>query len=186
MTSPTSPNRPPQPPRGWTVGTTLAVLLVPALVASVGCLGLCGGVLFLARHRIRSMVERAGIDIRDVIPEPATDWQDWMVRRELTHLYQTALESVDSDTALKEKLGEPMEAVSDTDDLFRRRDKGRLNLSGEHLEFDIQGPKGSGKVAVDSTPKQADGIQPAQIIVTLKDGSRLGVQPLHRPLPAVR
>lgn len=185
MTSPQQINRAQQPGR-WTTGQILAIILIPLATMALGCLGLCGGILFLGRARLQSAVERTGIDIRDITPEPQTDWNDWMVRRELTHFYQTALDSVMADKALGEKLGEPIETALESDDLFRRRDKGSLNPRGEHIEFDVRGPKGTGKVAVVSTPPRADGIQPDGITVTLSDGTHVNVKPIHRPLPQVR
>jgi hypothetical protein len=121
-----------------------------------------------------------------------------MVRRELTHLYQTALESVVTDKALIDKLGDPIETAIDSDELFRREGMDSLDSlgvraptgawdpQGERLRFDVQGPRGTGQVAVVSNQGGSDGLQPAKITVTLRDGSSLEVRPLQRSLPPVR
>jgi hypothetical protein len=188
QTDVTTPNQPGLPQsRPGLSGTVIAVVAGLLLAMTLACAGLCAGILFLTRTKIESALDRAGVPIPSVLTEPPpTDWNDWMVRRELTHFYQTALESVTTNRALIDKLGDPIETAIDTDELYRRQDTGGLNPSGEHIEFDLQGPKGTGKVAVVSTQRRADGIQPAKITVTLSDGSRVDVPPLYRPLPQVR
>jgi hypothetical protein len=188
MTAHNQFNPPPQQSRDVVIATVIAIAGAVLLTMALSCVGVCAGIVFLARTKIESALEQAGVPIPGVASVPPdTDWNDWMVRRELTHFYQTALESVVTDKTLLEKLGEPVETVIDTDELFRRQDKGGLNPSGEHIAFDVQGPKGVGTVAVISaTPRGDQGIQPGKITVTLSDGSLVDVPPLARPLPPVR
>jgi hypothetical protein len=90
------------------------------------------------------------------------------------------------DKTLIQKLGEPIETDITADKLFTRKEKGPLNPIAEHIEFEVRGPKGTGKVVAISKPGGPDGIQPDKIDVTLADGSIADVHPLRRPLPPVR
>jgi len=171
--------------RGATKLVIVALVLVALLTMAFGvlCIGL--SVLYIARPKVNSAIERASASIRGVVTEPEPDWNDWMVKREMTHLYQTSLESVVLDKAVSERLGNPVMASLASDDLFRREAKGEFDPNGERITFDVEGPKGVGKVAVLATPR-GDGHQPDTITVTFPDGSRTTVTPLHRPLPPVR
>jgi hypothetical protein len=157
----------------------------------------------LFRGKIQDKLE-AAIDVKAMqipglpIVDPQPDWSDWMLQRELMHLYQTSLDSVVADKTLIEHLGEPIDTSVESEDLFRRRDKGPFNYDGEQIEFDVLGPKGKGKVVVLSTTEPSanitgampgasnDGLQPKKITVTLQDGTEVNVEPLYRPLPPVR
>jgi hypothetical protein len=151
MSTPNQGKQGPQQSRGGGSGPVVAIVVALSVTMILGCLGACGGIAFLARTKIESAMAEAGVPLPAVISmPPATDWNDWMVRRELTHLYQTSLESVAADNAVVDKLGGPVETVLDAEELFRRRDNGALNRFGEHIEFDVMGPKATGKVAVES------------------------------------
>jgi hypothetical protein len=156
------------------------VILALAWMALV-CAGIVGGVLFFVPHRVAAVVEDAKGSLQGMAGAPQTDWADWNVQRELTHLYQTALESISADTALAEKLGEPIEPAIEADELFTRTTS-EFQISG--ITFDIQGPKGKGTVAVRSVTAQLHAAENIQ--VTLADGSVHEVAPLDRPIPPVR
>src|SRR3989442_606567 len=106
-----------------------AIIIGGLLTMGLVCAGLCGGVLlYFGRGHVATTLEQAGLPMPDLsLPEPPTDWEDWMVKRELTHFYQTALESVTTDKSLIEKLGEPIETDVGAETLFSRQDKGPLN-----------------------------------------------------------
>jgi Cytochrome oxidase complex assembly protein 1 len=185
MTVPGQPSPSSRHPRGVIIGILLAVGGVGLSIMVLSCVGLCAWFLFLARGKLASKLEKAGVRIPSIVSEPPpTDWNDWMVRRDLTHLYQTSLESVVADKSLAEKLGEPVAPALEADELFRRTEKGIGN--GEHIEFEVRGPKAKGTVAVESDQGGSDGFQPARIVVTLSDGSTVDVMPLRRALPPVR
>jgi len=185
---PTPNQQIPSPPRTGLSGCSIAAAIIAVLLAmALGCAGMCAGILYLGRGRVESALDQAGVSLPDIsLPEPQTDWEDWMVKRELTHFYQTVLESVTTDKTLITKLGEPIEPDIGAEKLFTRKDKGPLNQDGEHITFEVRGPKGTGQVAADSTAKGSDGIQPEKITVTLGDGSTVDVHLLRRPLPPVR
>jgi hypothetical protein len=177
-------NAPLQPKHSSSGGPTakqIVVLTVAAVVWMVLlCAGIVGGVLFIARDRVANVVEGAkGALTGNAVPQ--TDWDDWHVQRQLTHLYQTALESISADTALAEKLGEPIEPALTSDELFERTG-GVIETVG--IAFDIQGPKGTGTVTVQFVPGQLHA--PESIQVKLGDESVVEVVPLDRPLPPVR
>jgi hypothetical protein len=115
MPSPNEASPGPQQSRGVS-GAVVAIVIVSSMTMAVGCLGVCGGIAFLARTKIQSAMAEAGVPLPAVISTPPdTDWNDWMVRRELTHLYQTSLDSVSANQALIANLGGSVEMVLETD-----------------------------------------------------------------------
>jgi len=196
MTTPSQSKPQPQQTGAGAGCAMAAVLVAVALMTGLVSACMCGGViLYFYAARVQPALAQAGIPAPDIsLPEPQIDWNDWMVQRELTHFYQTALESVTTDRALIEKLGEPIDADITAEKLFTRQDQGPLNPTTEHIEFEVRGPKGVGKVLAISKPGRSDGvppgggdgIQPDKIQVTLQDGSTVEVRPLRRPLPPVR
>src|SRR5436309_5558695 len=118
----------PQTSRGG-IGCGIAAAIIAVLLTmALGCGGICAGVfLYFSHASVRTTLEQAGIPVPEIsLPEPQTDWEDWMVKRELTHFYQTALESVTTDEGLIKKLGEPIETDIGAEKLFSRNDTGPL------------------------------------------------------------
>src|SRR5687768_545873 len=125
MSVPDQANKGPQQPRSGVSAPVVAIVVVLCGTMALGWLGICAGIAFLARAKIQAAMEEAGVPLPAVVSTLSdTDWRDWMVQRELTHLYQTSLESVAVDEALIARLGGPVETLLDAEELFTRRDKG--------------------------------------------------------------
>jgi cytochrome oxidase complex assembly protein 1 len=164
------------------------VLLVALLVFAVSCLCCCGGIsagLFLVADRVQTAVR----EMPKSIPVPGVtvtpDVNDWITARTLAPVYTTALDAVTSDKNVIERLGEPIETVGDSTDLFRLKGSDDPDNPGETIEFDIKGPRGPAKVTVGTSRPSAalpgvattDELRVAKITVTLSDGSVIDVPP---------
>ena len=109
----------------------------------------------------------------------------------LARAYTKALDAVAADTKVMQRLGEPIEASSDSEKLFRRERSGTLSPIGEDekFEFDVSGPKGKavvhvtsnmarqGPMSVPASLYSPEGFEPLKITVKFADGSEMEVKP---------
>jgi Cytochrome oxidase complex assembly protein 1 len=168
MSHPSQFGPPPQQSGGG--GTSVLVIVLIVLgVLFVVCGGLCAGCVFVAR--------KASVEIGKGLEEGLKSLQ-------LAAAFAEAQEAVASNQQVIDRLGEPIEPAPAVPP-FRHEGKGKLNKSGETIQFDVKGPKGTGIVSVVAT---ADGdlFHPAKITVTFSDGSVVDVpvKPAEPPAEA--
>jgi len=176
MSTAGQPLPPPKEPRRNS-GTLLAAIVIAVLLMLLGCAGACAGVLYLAVPRARVALEAADVEIPGITVQSPVN--DWMMTRTLSQIYTTSLAAVVSNKDVIERLGEPVMADLEAEDLYRRKNTGALG-SGEEISFDITGPRGKGVVTV--TAYGAENI--AKITVAFEDGSSIDL-PLPEPLPFI-
>jgi len=171
------------------------VLLSVGITSTICCAGICGGV-FIYISRSGKTIKQVAASIQQQMPAPPATpipgWaEDWMVMEMLAKAYTKAIDAVAADKRVIERLGEPIEAASDSEKLFRRGRSGSLSPIGEDekFEFDISGPKGKAMVRVISNmPQQGpvsvpaslyspEGFQPLKITVKFEDSSEIEVTP---------
>lgn len=187
---------PPAKQSGGHSGQMLAIVLLSVgVVSSLCCLGFCGGGFLVFRSSGKS-INQVAQSIQQQMPvsisSPTPGWaEDWMVMEMLAKAYTKSLDAVAADKQVIERLGEPIEATSDSDKLFRRERSGTLSPIGEDekFEFDISGPKGTavvhvmsnmarqGPTALPASLYSPEGFQPLKITVKFEDGSAIEVKP---------
>jgi len=177
-----SPQPAPPPRRGL---SPTHWLLIGAALAWSGlvCTGICGGVLLLVGYRTGAVRGSPRMAIPPVLPAPVFDGNDWMAQRKRAELYQTALESVAGDAALKARLGDDIQPSLESEELFKRQPGDRTT---EEIEFEIVGTKGKGTVTARAARDRALGLAEVTIQVTLEDASTIDIEPLERPPVPVR
>jgi len=162
----------------------LFVALGVASVSLVCCGGICAGGLLLMTTRSTTLTNvKAAIEDQMPAPLVAPRWEeDWITMEQLTRGYTNALDAVTADKRVIARLGDPIEAASESEKLFRRERTGRMSAVDEDIEFDIKGPKGSAVVHVVCTSAQGlPGSFPwsraTKITVKFKDDSEIDVPP---------
>ena len=146
MSNPSQYGPPQQSGGGMSV---LMIVLIVLGVLVVMCAGLCGGCYLVVR--------RAGTEIGKGLEEGFKSIQ-------LAAAYSDALEIVKENEQVLDRLGEPIEPVVAMP-LYRHDGKGPLNKSGETIQFDVKGSKGTGIVSVVATADENNIFQPAKITV---------------------
>jgi hypothetical protein len=121
--------------------------------------------------------------IPPVLAAPVFDGNDWMAQRERAELYQTALESVAGDAALKDQLGDDIQPSLEAEELFERKPGDRTT---EEIEFEVVGTKGKGTITARAARDRRSRPTTMTITVTLEDGSTIDVTPVERPPVPVR
>jgi hypothetical protein len=121
--------------------------------------------------------------IPPVLAAPVFDGNDWMAQRERAELYQTALESVAGDAALKDQLGDDIQPSLEAEELFERKPSDRTT---EEIEFEVVGTKGKGTITARAARDRRSRPTTMTITVTLEDGSTIDVTPVERPPVPVR
>jgi len=150
---------PPSQQSGGGGTSVLMIVLIVLGVLVVMCAGLCGGCYLVVR--------RAGTEIGKGLEEGIKYVQ-------LTPAYVEAQQAVASHQPVIDRLGEPIEPSGDAAP-FRHEGKGALNKSGETIQFDVKGPKGTGIVSVVATAGDDAIFHPAKITVTFSDGAVVDV-----------
>jgi len=190
MSSPNKFSPPAKPPGGGSSLVIAIVLLAAGMLSTLCCAGFGAG-LFVYSHRSGKSIAQVAKSIQQQIPTPPVvtpGWaEDWMVMEMLARAYTKSLDAVAADKRVIERLGEPIEPISDSDKLFRRERKGSLSNEDESFEFDISGPKGKAVVHVISQVARGvppvsvyspEGFQPLKITVKFSDDSSIEVPPL--------
>jgi len=158
MSNPSQYGPPPQQSGGGGTSVLMIVLIVLGVLV-VMCAGLCGGCYLVAR--------KAGTAIGKGLEEGVKYVQ-------LMPAYVEAQQAVASHQPAIDRLGEPIEPAA-TASPFRHEGKGPLNKSGETIQFDVKGPKGTGIVSVVATGDENNIFHPAKITVTFSDGTVVDV-----------
>jgi hypothetical protein len=179
---------PQQPSRGG--GNVLLIVLLSVGIASMlCCAGVCGGLSFVIYRTPKALAKvKAAIEEKMPAPLVAPNWaNDWMAMEMLARAYTASLDAVAADKQVIERLGQPIEPVDESDQLFRRERKGNVTAEDETIEYEITGPKEKATVRVVSnmaarapvSPYSPQGFQPKRITVTFSDGSELELKPLN-------
>jgi hypothetical protein len=133
----------------------LVIVLIVAGLIVLACAGLCGGCLYLTRQA----VHEAGAEIGALI--------------ELSTVHEQARAAVVNDPAVKEKLGDPVEA----DELVEREGGGELKRGGETFHFEARGASDT-TAQVTCTAMDDDGVWRLTVItVQCSDGTTINVTP---------
>lgn len=159
MSAPGPYNPNPQPPRSSGGLSVLMIILIIAGVLLLLCAGICGGCVLVA--------QRTATEFGSAI--------------ELLPVQLAASEAVESDPAVIEKLGEPIEQSSPP----VRQSSGEIKPAGETFTFDISGPNGTAKVT-STAMKDAGAWKVTVITVQCSDGTTLNVPPPEATGPDVQ
>lgn len=154
---------PPPPKSGG--NSTLKIVLIVLAVLILGCGGLCAGCLVIAN--------KAGTAFKATLEEGLQSMQ-------LAVVYTQALESVKENTAVVERLGEPITPADSGEGIklpYKRQGEGQLNPAGETLQFDVKGPKGKGIVTALAKPDSQGLYRATKITVMFEDASSIEVPP---------
>jgi hypothetical protein len=179
---------PQQSSSAWTVALVIIAAVGVMMLVCCGGLAFLGTLFYARAERVAAQVQEA-VQASPAPPAPTPGWQnEWIAIAQLAPAYSAALDAVVGDTAVQEKLGEPIEPVGESEALFRRDKNGNWAGGEETIEFDIQGPKGKAVVRVVAAgttlgmaPGAAyDGMWPSSITVTLEDGTEMTVPPPMR------
>lgn len=149
----------PPPQQSGGGSSVLVIVLIILGVLFVVCGGLCAGCVYFVGKS--ATVVQKGIE-------------EGFKTIQLTVAYGETLELVSDYESIVDRLGEPVEPVAAMPP-FRHENKGQLNKSGETIQFDVKGPKGTGIVSVVATGDAEGMFHPAKITVTFTDGSVVDV-----------
>ncbi len=151
------------------------------MLVCCGGLGVLGALFFTRAEKAAAQVKAAIQVPRAPVPVAAPAWQgEWIAMAQLAPAYSAAVDAVAEDRQVVEKLGEPIETLTESEKLFRREKTGDWDGSDERFEFDIRGPKGKAVVRVvaglplnSGAPGFVGGVRPTSIVVTMNDGSEV-------------
>jgi hypothetical protein len=174
------------PPPAKPGGSGRLVLMI--VLGVVGMLCLCCGVGCTGIFVFWSSSPRLAREVKTAIEEKFSSqpaWvNDFVAQGQLSPAYTAALDAVSGNEQVMKRLGDPVEAANETEELFRRKGKGQVK-PGEVIEFDVQGPNGTGVVSVvtgqpgyvQSSPFGIAGAGISAITVKFSDGSEIDVPP---------
>src|SRR5262245_3190678 len=183
----------PPPQKSGSNPALVAVLVIVPLVTFLGCIGVCSGVVFYWMGRSQATTWQAAVQQANAalpapvaIPMANPQVNDWWTLRMLAPTYTAAIDAITSNPQVSERLGEPVEPLSDVEDLYQRKDSGPPQPDGETILFAIQGPRGKAEVSVlakTPTPDASGGApggrwdtyRAVEITVTFSDGSTIKV-----------
>jgi Cytochrome oxidase complex assembly protein 1 len=157
MNHPSQFGPPPHPSGGG--NSVLVIVLVIFGVLFVVCGGLCAGCVYLA-GQAKTVVQQ-GIE-------------EGVKFVQLAAVFAEAQQAVAANQQVIDRLGEPIELAGGVSP-FRHEGQGKLNKSGETIQFDVKGPKGTGIVSVVATAGDDAIFHAAKITVTFADGSVVDV-----------
>jgi hypothetical protein len=158
MSHPSQYSPPPQQSGGGGTSVLVIVLIILGVLLVV-CGGLCAGCVYFVGRSATVVQKGIAEGIKFVQLAPA---------------YSEAQEAVAANQQVIDRLGEPIEPVVSASP-FRHEGKGELNKSGETIQFDVKGPKGTGIVSVVATGDADNIFHPAKITVTFGDGAVVDV-----------
>ena len=145
-------------PSGGGGSSLLWILLTVALVLLLLCGGLCAGCVVMARRTGEAFKE---------------SFEEGLRQLQIAAALQATEEAVRNDPQVKERLGEPIETITQP----QRFEPGKeLNRAGETLQFDVKGPEGTG-IASAVAVAEGEGWRVTKITVTFEDGSVVDVPP---------